>query len=315
MFFLNNMTVKNLLLSIFCLLALTASGQLPAVAAGSVQRLERFPSRYVDARNIDIWLPEHYDSTKKYSVLYMHDGQMLFDSTTTWNRQEWLADEWASRLMREGRIEDCIVVGIWNNGPQRHAEYFPQKPFESLSKAEQKALYRATRNGQYRLFSKKIKSDRYLRFLVRELKPYIDRRFSTQPDPAHTFVAGSSMGGLISLYALCEYPEVFGGAACLSTHWPGIFTLENNPIPDAFFRYLQNRLPDPDTHKIYFDYGTATLDALYPPLQKQVDAILQAKGYGPGNWITLEFPGEPHSEQAWSKRLDKALVFLLGGGR
>ena len=299
------------LIAVFLFIALPLTAQQLTVCSGTVQRISAFPSRYVDARNIDIWLPGNYDTTKRYNVLYMHDGQMLYDTATTWNKQEWQVDEWVSRLTNEGRIEDCIVVGIWNNGQQRHAEYFPQKPFESLSKAEKKAIYRSTRNARGRLLSKKIRSDRYLRFLVTELKPYIDNTYSTYADQAHTFVTGSSMGGLISLYAICEYPEVFGGVACLSTHWPGIFTMENNPIPGAFFRYMQNRLPDPKKHKIYFDHGTATLDAMYPPMQKQADEVMRAKGYGSENWITLEFPGEPHTEEAWSKRLDKPLLFLL----
>lgn len=305
------MPAKIFLPLLFLFFAVSTFCQQPTVSAGLIHRIHSFPSRHVDARNIDVWLPDNYDTAKKYNVLYMHDGQMLYDSAVTWNKQEWQVDEWVSRLLREGRIHDCIVVGIWNNGQQRHAEYFPQKPFESLASAERKAIYRATRSGKNRLFRKKIRSDRYLRFLVTELKPYIDKRFSTCPDQAHTFVAGSSMGGLISLYAICEYPEVFGGAACLSTHWPGIFTMENNPIPGAFFRYMQNRLPDPKAHKIYFDYGTATLDALYPPLQKQADEVMKAKGYSAENWITREFPGEPHSEVAWAKRLDVPLLFLL----
>ena len=120
------------------------------------------------------------------------------------------------------------------------------------------------------------------------------------------------MGGLISMYAICEYPKVFGGAACMSTHWPGIFSMEGNPIPDAFINYLKTKLPDPKKHKIYFDYGTATLDALYPPLQQKADEVMKEKGFTGKNWITKEFPGEDHSEKAWHKRLHIPLTFLLG---
>jgi enterochelin esterase-like enzyme len=158
----------------------------------------------------------------------------------------------------------------------------------------------------------RVQSDNYLRFIVKELKPFIDSTFSTLPGREHTFIAGSSMGGLISMYAFCEYPLVFGGAACLSTHWPGIFSMENNPVPTAFFRYLQSALPAPDGRRIYFDYGTATLDALYPPLQQQADQVMKAKGYGPANWKTLEFRGEDHSENAWKKRLAIPVLFLIG---
>jgi predicted alpha/beta superfamily hydrolase len=129
--------------------------------------------------------------------------------------------------------------------------------------------------------------------------------------PKGTFIAGSSMGGLISLYALCEYPKVFGSAACLSTHWPGIFTMENNPVPDAFIRYLEENLPRPGSHKIYFDFGTETLDSLYEPLQNRVDDVMRHHGYTHKNWMTLKFPGEDHSERAWHSRLEVPLLFLL----
>jgi enterochelin esterase-like enzyme len=119
------------------------------------------------------------------------------------------------------------------------------------------------------------------------------------------------MGGLISMYAICEYPKVFGGAACLSTHWPGIFSMERNPVPEAFVSYMKMNLPDPKSHKIYFDYGDQTLDAMYPPLQKKVDVVMQDKGFKEKNWITQYFPGKDHSEKSWNERLAIPLGFLL----
>lgn len=292
---------------------LHTTGQVPAVAAGRLIRHADFSSAYVTARHVDVWLPEGYSTQKQYAVLYMQDGQMLFDSTTTWNRQEWSVDETVSRLLKEKKIRDVIVVGIWNGGKYRHTDYFPQKPFERLSQAEQDTLYYAKRtNGQAVFQGEKVHSDAYLKFLVTELKPFIDSTYATRKDRKQTFVAGSSMGGLISLYALCEYPDVFGGAACLSTHWPGTFSMENNPIPDAFMQYMYAHLPSPKTHKIYFDYGDATLDALYPPLQQRADAIMKEKGFSSKNWLTKYYPGQDHSEQAWRKRLDVPLLFLLG---
>ena len=289
-----------------------ATAQQPTVASGTLRRYEKMPSKFVDARNVDVWLPDRYNPTKKYAVLYMHDGQMLFDSTTTWNKQEWGVDETVGKLLENNKIMDCIVVGIWNAGPFRHADYFPQKPFESLPKRQQESIYAATRNGKQPLFAAPIQSDKYLKFLVQELKPFIDSHFATHPDQANTFVAGSSMGGLISMYALCEYPAVFGGAACLSTHWPGLLATQNNPVPAAFLRYLATHLPPPQTHKLYFDYGTETLDSLYAPYQKQADAILERKGYSAKNWVTRAFPGDSHSEQSWRKRLAIPVEFLLG---
>jgi enterochelin esterase-like enzyme len=146
---------------------------------------------------------------------------------------------------------------------------------------------------------------------VEELKPFIDQSFPTLKDRQNTFVAGSSMGGLISWYALCEYPTVFGGAACISTHWPGVFFTENNPIPGVFIKYLSKRLPSPKTHRIYFDYGTATLDSMYKPFQQEVDKVMHKKKYGQHSWVSKEFIGADHSENSWQKRLHIPILFLL----
>jgi predicted alpha/beta superfamily hydrolase len=306
--------MKNILTLILAVFSWTITAQnLPKVASGSLKRIESFPSKYLEARNVDIWLPEGYNTKTKYAVLYMHDGQMLFDSTTTWNKQEWSVDETLGKLMSEKKIKNCIVVGVWNNAASRHADYFPQKPFESLPQNFQDSLIeQVKRDKKTALFSTKVQSDAYLKFLVTELKPFIDSVYSTNSNRKNTFIAGSSMGGLISMYAICEYPSVFGGAACLSTHWIGIFSAENNPIPDAFFNYLKTHLPNPKQHKIYFDYGTKTLDAYYEPFQLKADAIMKANGFTEKNWITRKYEGDDHSEKSWRERLDVPILFLLG---
>ncbi len=282
------------------------------VVSGTLIEKENFPSKYVAARNVSIWLPEGYSKKKKYSVLYMHDGQMLFDSATTWNKQAWNVDDVLTKLFSNSKIEKCIVVGIWNISTLRHSEYFPQKPFESLdAQFTDSLIQQAKRNEQTPLFSTKVQSDNYLRFIVEELKPYIEKNFSVKKQRENTFIAGSSMGGLISMYALCEYPEIFGGAACLSTHWIGIFNAQNNPIPQAFVDYLTQNLPSPENHKIYFDYGTQTLDALYEDSQLKVDNVMKMKGFTNKNWQTLKFEGHDHSEISWNKRLHLPLTFLL----
>lgn len=283
-----------------------------SVSHGRVVRHENFESKHVDARNVDVWLPDGYDSNQKYAVLYMHDGQMLYDSTTTWNGQEWGVDETVSRLINKGEIGPCIVVGAWNSGKNRHPDYFPQKPIQFLPQAFRDSLLHQKRSEDTPLFANTVRSDRYLKFLVEELKPFIDQTYSTKTDQANTFVAGSSMGGLISMYAICEYPEIFRGAACLSTHWVGIFEAENNPIPAAFVAYLNENLPDPKSHKIYFDYGTETLDALYEPFQLMADSVMQLNNYDSNSWITKKFEGANHSEHAWRERLDIPLSFIMG---
>ena len=291
---------------------LVFSQDIPKVSSGTIERIANFESKYVTSRNIDVWLPENYSTTQKYDVLYMHDGQMLYDATQTWNKQAWEVDEVMDKLIAAQQTKPVIIVGIWNGGSTRHFDYFPQKPFEMLSKKQQDSIYNLNRSEGVKLFNGKVSSDNYLKFIVQELKPIIDQKYAVYTDYEHTFIAGSSMGGLISMYAICEYPEVFGGAACLSTHWPGIFHVENNPIPNAFYQYLKQNLPNPKDHKLYFDFGTATLDALYEPLQNEVDLIMKEKGYDANHWITQKFEGENHSESAWQKRLHIPFQFLFG---
>src|SRR5690606_37031811 len=106
----------------------------------SLERLTAFKSRYVVPRNVDIWLPEGYSASNRYAVLYMHDGQMLFDPATTWNKAAWEADDTGAKLNREKYLRDFIIVGIHSIAKIRHSDYFPQKPFESLSRATQDSL-------------------------------------------------------------------------------------------------------------------------------------------------------------------------------
>lgn len=139
----------------------------------------------------------------------------------------------------------------------------------------------------------------------------IDKKYKVHKNRKHTFIAGSSMGGLISWYALCEYPKIFGGAACLSTHWIGSFQSKNNPIPDAFIGYLKEKLPKVKRNKIYFDTGDQTLDVYYPEIQKKVDELMQNSGFTTKNWVTRYFTNKNHSENAWRERVDIPLLFLL----
>ena len=293
--------------ALFC----RAQQPLPKVTTGSIKQINDFPSKFVTPRNVDVWLPERYNPHKKYSVLYMQDGQMLFDSAITWNHESWNVAKTATALMKGGKVRDFIVVGIWNIPKLRFPNYFPQKPYESLSAVEKDTISKELQKFGVSDGNFEPNSDNYLKFLVKELMPYIDKNYSVYTDRKHTFIAGSSMGGLISWYAICQYPDVFGGAVCMSTHWPGIFSLKNNPIPSAFVNYLKTNLPDPKTHKIYFDYGNKTLDAMYAVPQQEVNEVMKAKGFTAKNWITKFFPGDDHSEKSWSQRLHFPLDFLL----
>jgi enterochelin esterase-like enzyme len=276
----------------------------PQAGAGRRERLPMLTSRHVEARHVDVWLPPGYDGTKRHAVLYMHDGQMLFDATTTWNKQAWDVDDVAARLLGTGQLRDFIVVGVWNNGKKRFAEYYPQKFMAHLPDAARNGLTPRRLEGP-------PLADAYLRFLVEELKPAIDARYATRPGRDDTLLMGSSMGGLISVYALLEYPQVFGAAAALSTHWITMFE-DNEVFPAAAIAYLRAKLPAPGALKLYMDHGTTELDAQYGRAQQRIDALFKERGFGPPQVVSRVFEGTGHNERAWSARLETPLTFLLG---
>ena len=281
-----------------------ATPPLPRVSAGRLERIEALPSKHVDTRPVDVWLPPGYDGRKPHAVLYLHDGQMLFDATTTWNRQAWEVDDVAAPLLAAGRLREFIVVAVHNNGKKRFPEYYPQKFMAHLPEAARSGLMQRGLEGA-------PLADAYLRFLVEELKPTIDRRFATRTGRDDTVVMGSSMGGLISVYALLEYPRVFGAAAALSTHWITMFE-DNEVFPAAALAYLREKLPAPGSLRLYMDHGTTELDAQYGPAQRRIDALLKERGFVPPQVVSRVFEGTGHNERAWSERLAIPLAFLLG---
>ncbi|MBK6545319.1 MAG: alpha/beta hydrolase [Saprospiraceae bacterium] len=294
------------ILSGFLMLLCTAYSfsQKPVVAFGKIIRHEKFKSTFVKARNIDVWLPPHYDTTKRYPVLYMQDGQMLFDSTNSWNHKEWKIDETLTELIDRLEIKACIVVGIWNDSKLRRTEYCPEKAIRYLPKAL------STYFIKNRL-ENKLLGDDYLSFLVKELKPFIDQTYATLTKPENTFIAGSSMGALISLYAVCEYPDIFSSAICMSTHWPVGLENKNENIAPYILMYLKNKIPDSKTHRFYFDYGTLGSDLNYRVYQLQADQYFKENNYTEINYKSLIFKGDDHSENSWSNRFSIPIRFIL----
>ena len=281
---------------------------------GMIESVEKFTSVYVDTRRVDIWLPDDYSADgPALPVIYAQDGQNLFRSkTAAWGGNEWEVDETIARLLVGKKIRSAIVIGIWNT-PKRFIEYAPQKPWEALAEETQKALIEDLDKSFGPVHKLGALSEKYLEFIVKELKPFVDENYNTLPERADTFVMGSSMGGLISIYALVRYPDVFSGAICLSTHWP--VSIENNRaiVAEAIISYLDTTLPQAGEHKIYFDYGTEHLDAWYEPYQNKMDLVMESHGYVRGkDWITMKFDGETHSETAWKKRLHIPIEMMLG---
>lgn len=300
--------MKPLIFILACAALLGGCRPKPApqqVDPGKLDFYENFPSQHFSARNVLVWLPEDYTPEGKYAVLYMHDAQMIFDETASWNKQSWNVDAVASALQSEGRCRPFIVVGIENHPTDRLTEYMPEKAVDYLDE----------QNGLRQKFPRdRFLADEYLKFLVEELKPFIDANYSTLTDRDNTAVMGSSMGGLISLYALCEYPEVFGLAGCLSTHSPvAIGDIEREaPVWSKAFRdYLTDHLPAPGVNRVYMDYGDQTIDAAYGPFQRQIDSLFVAHGWQEPYFKSLFFEGHAHDETSWQKRLHIPLEWLL----
>ena len=293
-------------LAMALLVAASADGaEVPAPApvagpgvTGTLLRYAAFPSQQVAPRNVDVWLPPGYAAhpERRYPVIYMHDGQNLLDPSTSFGGADWGVDETMTRMIEAGQLRPAIVVGVWNT-PKRREEYMPQR-------AVQRDVNMNV-PGAMDLVPGDIVSDRYVDFLATELKPFIDANYRTLPGRADTIVMGSSMGGLVSQYAMSRYPEVYGAAGCVSTHWPA----GDGIALDDFAAHL----PDPATHRYWFDYGTETLDSTYEPYQLRADQVLRAGGYVEGvNWVTRKYPGAEHSEKSWRLRVAEPLEFLLG---
>ena len=278
----------------------------PIPAPAQLIELASFESAFVKARQISVWLPPDYDANRPtgYPVIYAHDGQNLFEPRFSYGGVEWGLDETASRLMATGELRPAVIVGIWNTD-QRWQEYAPQKVIESLTGDTASDWLGPTLPD--------LQGDAYLRFMTKELKPFIDRTYRTNPDRSHTFVMGSSMGGLISLYAMAEHPDTFSRAAAVSVHWPlaepdGAIARQADT---AMTTYLATSDLDRATQTLWFDRGTETMDAAYAPHAAAMEAWFRDHGWTQDEAVFKAYPGTDHSEAAWAERADEILTFLL----
>jgi enterochelin esterase-like enzyme len=285
--------------------------RLQETHTGKIIHIENFKSKFIPNRNVDIWLPPDYNPQKKYPVIYAQDGQMLFDPTTTWNNQSWDVDDVISNLSANDSIPEIIVIGIFNGDSKRLEEYLPEKVINRLSK-EEKAFVYAKLREKCRTDNDFVPySDNYLKFVVEELKPYIDANYATQKEKDSTVIMGSSAGGILAAYALLEYPQIFGSAICLSSHWIGIFQTENNPFPDQLIKYFDEKLPLISNNKLFMDVADTGLDILYQPTQKRIDQLVMKYNIPKENWKTVYQKNAEHSELSWNKRLPEALKFIF----
>lgn len=286
---------------------------LNAFAHGRLVSYPDFKSRYVTPRNVTVWLPDGYsDKGPRLPVVYMQDGENLFDASHSLSGVSWGIPDTVSRLIREHEIPPVIIVGIASTAA-RGREYLPQRIYDLLPDATRQLIRRS--------WSGPPESDQYLEFMVDELKPFIDATYHTRSDRPGTYVMGSSMGGLISFYAQMEYPDVFAGSASLSMHWLLGNQYEPLPAPDvltrqvlrAFETYVSLSDVSPDRHLIYIDRGTETLDARYPPYTGPFAQFMRRAGWQPGKrFENRVYPGADHSEKSWRDRVATPLQFLLG---
>jgi enterochelin esterase-like enzyme len=277
---------------------------LPQVGVGRVERMPGLRFEHIPARPVDVWLPPGYEPARRYAVLYVHDGQNVFDDTLAFGGVSWGMPATAAVLQANGELRPFIVVAIWNGGLQRSAEFYPPKFVPHLPAHALPWLMEQTRGAA-------PAADAYLRFIVEELKPAVDARYATRADAANTFVMGSSRGGVVSSYALLEYPHVFGAAAALSTHWITRW-VHNDEFGDAAMAYMAHKLPAPGRLKLWMDHGTTQLDAQYAPTQRRIDAFLHSRGFRPPMVQSHVFDGTGHHERDWAARLAQPLAFVLG---
>jgi predicted alpha/beta superfamily hydrolase len=226
----------------------------------------------------------------------MHDGQNLFDAATSFAGIEWKVDEAAQRLITQNAIEPVIIVGIYNT-EQRTAEFTPPPPPGAQSGASASA-----------------QGDLYAKFVVEEVKPFIDRTYRTKPDRGSTSMAGSSMGGLISLHVLKKYPNVFGQVAVLTPH---LRTVDRDVVaefakqdPSAWLKNTRLWIDMGDNPGDNYPGKTPIEDAR--ALAKLLDDAGLSKGV---DYSYVEIPGGEHNEPAWQGRVDQVLRFLYGRQR
>ena len=293
------------------LVALMVLLSAPARAedGGRLIEYERVEAAGLPPQRLTIWLPPGYDSSdKRYPVLYMHDGHNLFDLKNSNFNKIWAADKAMLKVAAEQGIEPRIIVGVWAPGKDRFRQYLPRPAYDAAPPAL-KAKMDEMADGP-------VISDAYLAWLAGPLKAWVDASFRTRPGRADTAIAGSSMGGLMSCYAIAARPDVYGQAACVSSHWPAIgpdtvkgFNPDTLAVWTGFF---DRTLGAPAGRRIWMDHGTGTLDAFYAPYQEPIDAEFAKLGWQRGSdFESRVYPGAEHEENAWAARLPEIFAWLL----
>ena len=260
---------------------------------GNIKRHRAFPSNILgNRRDVLVYLPRGYRrfSRRRYPVLYLQDGQNVFDAATSFSGVEWGVDEAAERLIKENLIEPLIVVAVANTGEQRIDEYAPTR---GVIDAKAKRKKRSKGLAQ-----------KYGHFLMDELKPYIDRKYRTNPGAEFTGLGGSSLGGLVTFAIGILYPQVFGRLMVMS---PSIWW-------DNFAIYrLVDSIEQKPPLKVWLDIGTA--EPGWEQARELVNRLLEKGWKLQKDLQYMEAQGADHSEAAWATRVEPALRFLFPSAR
>jgi enterochelin esterase-like enzyme len=254
------------------------------VSSPNLVKHERFPSRFLrNQRDLIVYLPPGYDAQpdRHFPVLFLHDGQNLFDGSTSFiPGMDWHVGQTADQWIQEGRVEPLIIVGIYNAGKQRIGEYTPT---------------RAPKLGGGR-------ANRYAKFLLEEVKPFVNFQYRTQQGPESTGIGGSSLGGLVSLYLGLRQPKAFGKIAALS---PSVWWNER-----VILRFAATAAVRP-LPRIWLDIGTREGPRIVDDVERFRD-ILVGKGWQPDRNLHYErVEGAEHNEAAWARRVGPFLQFLF----
>ena len=257
----------------------TAPAPQPPHITGDYRIHDAVHSRFLALdRKVIVWLPPSYaqEPDRRYPVLYMHDGQQVFDPHTSTHGQDWEVDEWCTKLIADGRIPEIIVVGVYCTA-NRYEEYSPS-----------------------------LKGKDYARFLIEELKPMIDREYRTLPGRDTTAVAGASMGGKISFHLAWAHPDVYSGAACLSPAFAYKGDRAELDLVEATTNTPELKL------YLYCGEGDDLERKLIPGMRTMV-GLLKDRGYEAGrNLLVVEDAPAVHNEAAWQQVTGQWLEFLFG---
>lgn len=262
---------------------------IPVVVLGDL-RLHELRSRILrNTRFLRVWLPPDYDLSgeTRYPVLYLNDGQNLFDPATAFAGVDWQAGESARRLISDGKIQPLIIVGIDNTGKNRMREYIPYRSFDP------------------RVFGPQGKH--YPDFLRREVMPLIESQYRVAKGPEHTGLGGSSLGGLITLYTHLSAPGVFGRLLIES---PSLFVAGRRILEEC--RKFRDW-----PHRVYLGVGTResgnpAKDEKYVRDVRELESVLRSVGLSESRLRVRIDEGAGHGESAWRARFPEALEFLFG---